>query len=138
MQARRHALPLVLALASFLPLSFGSAEAQPQAEFEEAVEVEEVALDVLVTDRKGNVVVGLDADDFLVREDGEPVEITDITFYSNRRFLESVARETNGYYLITYRSPHPRGERGYQEVTVDTENPRLRVKVREGYRYGEE
>lgn len=365
MQDRKNPLPLLVALVSLLLLPLATAEAQPQAEFGEEVEVEEVALDVLVTDRQGNVVVGLDPDDFIVREDGEPVEITDVTFYSNRRFLESeavaeelgldpeavptdryfilffddprrflprlsrqtldaarwakrwvegdlqpndyvavvrydyeltlvqdftndeeelteaidatasgktppagevrgdapesllphwpegrhldeidliyealettalaagtipgrknlvlfsigfgetntagfytpdpryypdmkrilndnnvatyavdllpttafaagprtvlsnalsnlaadtggtyyfnfanfitplesISRETNGYYLITYRSPHPRGETGYQEVTVDTENPRLRVNVREGYRYGEE
>jgi len=66
---------------------------QPPAErFEERVEVTEVLLDVLVTDRRGNVVLGLGEEDFVVEEDGEAVELTDVTFYSNRRFLESAER----------------------------------------------
>ncbi len=60
--------------------------------FEEEVEVTEVLLDVLVTDRRGNVVLGLGEDDFVVREDGERMEIADVTFYSNRRFLDSAER----------------------------------------------
>jgi VWFA-related protein len=43
-----------------------------------------VLLDVLVTDRKGNVIVGLDADDFVVEEGGVPVEVSGASFYSNR------------------------------------------------------
>lgn len=61
--------------------------AQERPEFEGRLEISEVLLDVLVTDGSGNVVMGLDADDFVVEEDGEPVEIQSVTFYSNRRFL---------------------------------------------------
>ena len=57
-------------------------------EFGEEVTVTEVQLDVLVTDNDGNVIIGLGEDDFVVREDGKPVELTDVTFYSNRRFVE--------------------------------------------------
>ena len=62
---------------------------QPQGQFEGRVDVREVLLDVLVTDKKGNVIVGLDKNDFVVKEDGKPVDLTGITFYSNSRFLES-------------------------------------------------
>ena len=62
---------------------------EAQGRFEGEVDVREVLLDVLVTDRKGNVIVGLDKDDFVVKEDGKPVELTGITFYSNRRLVES-------------------------------------------------
>jgi VWFA-related protein len=62
---------------------------QPQGQFEGTVDVNEVLLDVLVTDRKGNVIVGLDKTDFQVSEDGKPVELTGVTFYSNRRLIES-------------------------------------------------
>jgi len=55
--------------------------------FEGQVEVSEVLLDVLVTDRAGNVVMGLGEDDFVVEENGEPMEIQSVSFYSNRRFL---------------------------------------------------
>lgn len=57
--------------------------------FEGKVDVREVLLDVLVTDRKGNVIVGLNKDDFVVTEDGKPVDLTGLTFYSNSRLVES-------------------------------------------------
>ena len=58
---------------------------EPQAgEFGEELVVTEVFLDVLALDRKGDVVPGLTAEDFVVREDGEPVEITSATFYTTR------------------------------------------------------
>jgi VWFA-related protein len=51
--------------------------------------------------------------------------------------LETTASETTGYYLLAYRSTHPRGESGYQKVTVAVTNPGFRVKAREGYRFGD-
>lgn len=74
------------------PLRQETPERPPERPFEEEVEVTEVLLDVLVTDRRGNVVLGLDEDDFVVEEDGDRMEISDVTFYSNRRFLESTER----------------------------------------------
>ncbi len=68
-----------------------AAAAAPTAEtprFGEAIEVREVLLDVLVTDPAGHVIVGLGKPDFVVRENGKPVELTGVTFYSNRRSLE--------------------------------------------------
>ena len=52
--------------------------------------------------------------------------------------LEQISDENNGYYLISYRSAHPRGESGYQRVRVRTTNPQFEVKTRDGYRYGDE
>ena len=51
--------------------------------------------------------------------------------------LGEIASETTGYYLLAYRATHPRGRSGYQEVKVSVSNPGLRVKAREGYRYGD-
>jgi VWFA-related protein len=59
-------------------------EEQPKGQFGELVEVSEVLLDVLVTDKKGNVIVGLDADDFVVTDAGAAVPLTGASFYSNR------------------------------------------------------
>jgi VWFA-related protein len=56
----------------------------PAGEFGEEVEVTEVFVDVLALDRKGRTVPGLTAEDFVVREDGEPVEVTSVTFYTTR------------------------------------------------------
>jgi VWFA-related protein len=65
---------------------------QPQGQFGEKVNVQEVLLDVLVTDAKGNVIVGLGPDDFVVREDGKPVNVTGVSFYSNRNLVEPSAQ----------------------------------------------
>ena len=60
--------------------------------FADRVEVTEVLLDALVTDGDGNVVVGLGADDFVVEEEGEAVELTAAYFYSNLEALDAPAR----------------------------------------------
>ena len=65
------------------------AQEEPVERFEEELEVTEVLLDVLVTDSKDRVIVGLGPGDFLVLEDGEPVNITSLTFYSSRRLMGS-------------------------------------------------
>ena len=75
----------VPALTLSLSLSAGLVAAQsepPGGEFFETVDVEVVNVEVFVTDKKGNPVTGLTAADFEVREDGEPVEITN--FYAAR------------------------------------------------------
>lgn len=61
-----------------------AADAQKSATFEGLVEVSEVLIDVLATDDEGQVVLGLDADDFIVEEDGRPIEVTSVSYYSTR------------------------------------------------------
>lgn len=81
-----------LALAAFCALAgFAVAQDQePQGRVEgTTVNVNEVLLDVLVTDSRGNVIVGLGPDDFVVTENGRPVDLSGVTFYSNRRLLEA-------------------------------------------------
>lgn len=80
---------MALALVAATGLVAQQPAEEPQARFEEELEVAEVQLDVLVTDTRGNVVIGLGPDDFVVEEGGEPVELTGVAFYSNRRFVES-------------------------------------------------
>lgn len=96
----RTVRPLLAALAVFLVLATPALAQkvqktegtdQPAGEFEGRVEVSEVLLDVLVTDKDGRVIVGLKPGDFTVEENGEPVEITDVTFYSNSVFQEDLA-----------------------------------------------
>ena len=74
-------LSLVLTILVVHPVA---AQEEPVAGFEALVEVTEVLLDVLATDRSGNVVTGLGKEDFVVKEDGEPVEITGVSFYTTR------------------------------------------------------
>ncbi|HSL83894.1 MAG TPA: VWA domain-containing protein [Thermoanaerobaculia bacterium] len=72
-------------------------EAQPpRGEFGEELEVTEVLLDVLVTDRQGNVIIGLGPDDFVVEEDGRPVDVTGVSFYSNRRLAGPAPADLEG------------------------------------------
>ncbi len=53
-------------------------------QFEDKVEVTEVLLDVIATNKKGEVIRGLGPDDFRVIEDGKAVEITGVSFYTTR------------------------------------------------------
>lgn len=50
--------------------------------------------------------------------------------------LLQTSEENVGYYLLSYRSEHPAGEVGYQEVTVKPRDSKIRLKARQGYRYG--
>lgn len=88
----RRFLPVLFApILATLSVSAFAADPPPAAQFEGRVDVREVLLDVLVTDRQGNVIVGLTPQDFRVTENGKPVELTGVSFYSNRRFLGSAA-----------------------------------------------
>jgi VWFA-related protein len=80
-RVRRLAGALLLAL-----IAGGALRAQPEAEprFEGEVTVSEVLLDVIVTDRQGNVILGLGPGDFDVREGGKPVVVRSAQFYSHR------------------------------------------------------
>jgi VWFA-related protein len=51
--------------------------------------------------------------------------------------LADVAREASGYYLVSYRSEHVVGMRGFQRVKVALANPELKITARKGYRFGE-
>lgn len=81
-------LAVLLALAS---LPRAAAQEPEQGGFGEQVTVSEVLLDVLVTDRDGSVIIGLTPDDFIVEENGKPVDVGSVTFYSNRRLLDEPA-----------------------------------------------
>src|SRR5262245_35733171 len=84
----RRTLRLALS-AVLLSMCAHAALAQQPGPYGEQVNVNEVLIDALVTDSQGNIVLGLDKNDFVVRQDGKPVELDSAVFYSNRRFLES-------------------------------------------------
>ncbi len=94
LRQKNFTLKVLASLLLGLPLTAWAAEVQgpvdrsvSQGEFRDLVEVSEVLLDVLVTDKKGNVVVGLTPDDFVVEEKGKTLPITGAAFYSNRFLL---------------------------------------------------
>ncbi len=78
---RLMARPVLLGLAAAFALGGSLAAQEAQQEparddsFQGKVDVNEVLLDVLVTDARGNVIVGLGKDDFVVKEDGKPVDL---------------------------------------------------------------
>ncbi|MDE2692476.1 MAG: VWA domain-containing protein [Acidobacteriota bacterium] len=81
-----------------------SVAAQPASEtFGETIDVRVVNVDVWVTDRDGNPVTGLTADDFEVREDGRPVELSN--FYEFTDGLDETAREQQA---VALRDRRPR------------------------------
>ncbi len=90
---------VALTMALILAAPVAAQEAEPVAlsdepalelEFEGLIEVSEVLLDVLATDSEGKVIAGLGRDDFLVEENGEPVELTGVSYYSTRYGEEPV------------------------------------------------
>lgn len=58
------------------------------------------------------------------------------TGVSFKPIVKKVDQTNAGYYLVTYRSRHPRGEKGFQKVDVSLKNPEFRVVARSGYEFG--
>ncbi|MDE2922572.1 MAG: VWA domain-containing protein [Acidobacteriota bacterium] len=72
----------------------------------ERIRVAEVLLDVLVTDRKGNVIDDLGAEDFVVLHDGEEQEVTSASFYGGPSELASPGggdtARTDRYFILMF------------------------------------
>jgi len=81
-----HRTAAILALLLAFPLT-------AQEQFGEKVDVNVVLVDAIVTDATGHQILGLDKDDFVVTEDGQPQKIESIDYFTNRRLLN--AREGN-------------------------------------------
>jgi VWFA-related protein len=63
---------------------------QPVAQpFTERVDVNLVQLDAIVTDSRGNQMLGLGKDDFVVRENGQPLPVDSVDYFSNRRLINA-------------------------------------------------
>lgn len=78
--------PRKLSLAPLLLLFAAPAAAEPPETptFEGLVEVSEVLIDVLATDGEGRPVPGLGIDDFVLEEDGRPVKLASVAYYTTR------------------------------------------------------
>ena len=68
-----------------------AAQNEPDASFGELVEVSEVLLDVLVTNKDGDVVLGLEPEDFVIVDDKQERPVTGAEFYSNRFLMREAA-----------------------------------------------
>jgi len=76
----------VRSLIAFLLLLPPAALGQ-QEPFRERLEVSAVLVDVTVTDKRGNQILGLTKDDFIVTEDGAEQTIDSLDYFTNRRLL---------------------------------------------------
>jgi VWFA-related protein len=97
------------------PALLSAAKTPPPAEeptFFEAIDVNVVSIDVVVTDRKGVPVTGLKQEDFEVLEDGKPVEVTN--FYAEA--VVAASGETPAARAVT---SVPDDQRLYLVVVVD-------------------
>lgn len=86
---RRGAVGLLLSILAFVPPSM--AQPEPDSIFGEKVEVRVVNLEVVVTDKQGNRVSDLTADDFQLKVDGESLPIDFFSEIADGYRAESVA-----------------------------------------------
>ena len=71
-----------------LPLT-AQTEDKPETTIKERLEVTEVLLDVVVTDGSGNIIIGLQPEDFVIQDAQRQVPAKTAVFYSNRQFVQS-------------------------------------------------
>jgi VWFA-related protein len=107
MTIKRFAPVLAAALLAALPLV-----AQQQPAVNEKIDVNLVLLDAVVTDRSGQQILGLDKDNFVVKEDGVPQQIDSVAYYTNRTLVTST--EENA----AFKNEHIRSDR-YFVVFLD-------------------
>ncbi|HEX8618561.1 MAG TPA: VWA domain-containing protein [Thermoanaerobaculia bacterium] len=69
-----------------------------QQPFQEEIEVNAVLLDVIVTDARGNQILGLGPDDFVVKENGVAQPVDSVDYFTNRRLLN--ATEENAPFKV--------------------------------------
>lgn len=89
---KRFAVALAV-LALVLPVS-----AQQQPQFGERIDVNVVLLDVIVTDARGNQILGLAKDDFVVKENGAEQPLESLDYFTNRKLLNE--REENAPFKV--------------------------------------
>ena len=94
----RDLTPFLFSLPLLALPAGAAAQDQPESTepFTGQIEVTEALVDVLVTDRDGNQILGLTPSDFRVKEGGKQLEVTGATFYSNRRFLDAAGAKKLG------------------------------------------
>ena len=86
-------LGLALCLLAFSGAAAQTLESSPSETFEEVIEVNLVNVFATVTDKDGNPVYDLTREDFEIREDGEPVEITNFYAVRQDKVVETVTAE---------------------------------------------
>jgi VWFA-related protein len=83
--SKRFFTLLILAAAPLL----AQQPSQNSQSFGERVDVNLVQLDAIVTDSRGNQMLGLGKDDFVVRENGQPQTVDSVDYFTNRRLINA-------------------------------------------------
>lgn len=84
----------ILILAAAPLLAQQASQPNPQS-FGERVDVNLVQLDAIVTDSRGNQMLGLGKDDFVVRENGQPQTVDSVDYFTNRRLINAPESSAN-------------------------------------------
>jgi len=84
LMSKRFITLLILAAAPLL-----AQQPQQTAPFGEKVDVNLVQLDAIVTDSRGNQMLGLGKDDFVVKENGQPLSVDSVDYFTNRRLINT-------------------------------------------------
>jgi VWFA-related protein len=79
---------ITLLMIAAAPLLAQQPQQNPQP-FGERVDVNLVQLDAIVTDSRGNQMLGLGKDDFVVRENGQPLPVDSVDYFTNRRLINA-------------------------------------------------
>lgn len=90
-------IAMVFALFALVLPTFAEEAAQQQP-FQEQIDVNAVLLDVIVTDSRGNQILGLGKDDFIVKENGVAQSVESVDYFTNRRLLDQ--REENAPFKV--------------------------------------
>jgi VWFA-related protein len=73
----------------------GESSSSPEISSSNPEKVPEALLDVIVTGADGKPVLGLEADDFVLKVGGKPVPVQDVTFSSVRRLMKNTGLNTD-------------------------------------------
>lgn len=114
-----------LAVCTLLLLLGWTARAQQAPAFGEKIDVNVALIDVIVTDSQGHQILGLDKNDFVVKENGIEQPLDSADYYTNRQLL--TAQESNApfkaerikegrYFIFFFDKPSDNG--AWQYVTV--------------------
>ena len=112
-----------LAVLAVLALPLFAQEQPPQ--FGEKVDVNLVLIDAVITDSKGNQILGLDKNDFVVKENGVPQTIDTVDYFTNRKLLNAqeqsapfkVEQVKEGRYFVFF-FDKPAGTQLFSEVSL--------------------
>jgi VWFA-related protein len=116
---------LAFITALLLPLAATTALGQEDESrdlFVDTVDVNVVNLEVMVSDKEGNPVRGLTLDDFVVTEDGEPVELTNFYAVESARRVQPAEAEPASGYAVPELLPLPADQTLNLAVVIDVEN----------------